>query len=138
MKHLPALLVKLAFVLVLTAVVLMPMEGATFSQVIGVSLVLTLALYAVGDMVILPAWGNMAAVIADAVVTLFVVWLAPYYTGLARVSFLSAVATAVLIGIAEYFFHNWLQSVLAGSPMGDMEGTSPADAVDRGGGENGT
>lgn len=136
MKHLPALLIKLAFVLVATAVVLMPLEGAAFSQVFWISLILTLALYALGDMVILPAWGNMGAVIADAGVTLFLVWLAPYYTGLARISLLSAVAAAVLIGIAEYFFHQWLRpAVLAGSPMGDLDGAGDGSAPEGGKGE---
>lgn len=117
MKHVTALLVKYIFTAVITGVVFTGTLGADVATSLWVAAVITLALYLLGDMMILPAMGNTTATAADTGVALLLAAIAPLYSAINDVPLTSALLVAVLIGIAEYFFHAWLErSVLPGNP----------------------
>lgn len=121
-KHFPALIIKYIFVAIATSLVLTGVLGFESGLSLWVALVLTLALYLLGDLIILPSFGNITATIADSGVALLLTWLAPLYSRIDSVPFISALSVAVLIGIAEFFFHNYLQrSVLPGPMAGSGE-----------------
>lgn len=101
---------------VINALVLTSVTDATFGQAAGVALVMTILLYVLGDLFVLPNWGNMTAVVADSGVALLVAWLAPVYTAIERVTFGQALVIALLVGMAEYFFHAYVKrTVLTGA-----------------------
>lgn len=119
MKHVTALIIKYIFTTAATSLIITGVLGMESGVSMWIALVLTLALYLLGDMTLLPAFGNITATVADAGVALVLIWLAPLYARVASIPFASALAAAVLIGIAEYFFHNYLQrNVLPGPVVG--------------------
>lgn len=109
MRHVTALLIKWAYIEAVALAVLVPMTGATFGQATLVALATTLLLYAAGDLMVLPALGNMSAVVGDFGLALLTVWGAPFYAGVA-VGFGSALAAAAIIAAIEYLFHQYVLS----------------------------
>lgn len=113
MRHVVALVIKYVFLLAINAIVLTSVTDATFGQAAAVALVMTVLLYLLGDLFILPNLGNMSAVIADSGLALVIAWLAPIFTAITSVTFGQALVIALLVGVAERFFHMYLrQSVL--------------------------
>ncbi len=122
MKHIPAILIKWLLVLAITSVTLLPVTEATLTDVLVLSAALTLTLYLAGDMMILPAWGNAAAVSADVGVAFIFAWFAPF----SGITLTRALIVALAIGVAEHFYHQWLQrSVFPGSPADEIENRAP-------------
>lgn len=117
MKHVTAMVLKYVFIAAITTAILSGVLGYDVGSSLWVSLILTLALYVLGDMMILPSMGNMTATLADAGVALLLVSLAPLYSGVDAVPFTSALAVAALIGVAEYFFHGYLQRTVLPGPV---------------------
>lgn len=117
MKHVGALLIKLLILEVVATLLLVPLTDASLGEAWLVGLVTTLLLYVIGDLMVLPAMGNTAAVLGDAGIALLAVWLAPAYTGIESVSFWTALVTAAVIGLVESFFHTYIRrAVLPGPP----------------------
>ncbi|WP_050632314.1 YndM family protein [Bacillus andreraoultii] len=109
MKHLRSLLIKFVLVLAVLSIVLGFLYGVSFGDILTISLLLTMGAYLLGDMFILPAYGNTMATIADFGLAYFGTWLIgamiieqPIRIGVA--SFLSA----ILIAVGEVFFHRYL------------------------------
>lgn len=109
MKHLVALLVKFLMITAVLAIILGFVYGVDFGDILAISFWLTLAAYLIGDLFVLPRFGNLVATLADFGLAYFGTWLLgnmfidePIRLGVA--SFLSA----VLITVGEIFFHSYL------------------------------
>lgn len=109
MKHLRSLLIKFVLILAMTSVVFGFLYGVSFGDILTISLLLTMGAYLLGDMFILPAYGNTVATLADFGLAYFGSWLIgamiieqPIRIGVA--SFISA----ILIAAGEVFFHRYL------------------------------
>ena len=109
MKHTRALLIKFVMITVVLLVTLGFLYGVDFGDILTISLILTIAAYLIGDMVILPQFGNTAATIADFGLAYLGTWLVgamiieqPIRLGVA--SFI----TALIIAIGEAFYHRYL------------------------------
>ncbi|MDQ7795067.1 MAG: DUF2512 family protein [bacterium] len=111
LKHLPAVLIKLAVLLAISHVVLVPWAGATRGQATGVALFMTVILYLLGDLVILPAVGASQAAVVDGGLALVLAWLAPAYAGTPPVGAGTALVLGTMVGIAEYLFHGFFLQV---------------------------
>lgn len=112
MRHITALVIKYIFLLVINAIVLTSVTDAAFGQAATVALVMTVLLYLMGDLFVLPTMGNTTAVIADSGLALVIAWLAPIYTAISSVTFGQAVVIALLVGVAEYFFHGYMKQAV--------------------------
>lgn len=111
MRHLTALLIKWAYIEAIALVLLMPATGATLGEVTMVAVAATLLLYAAGDLMVLPALGNLPAVVGDFGLALIIVWAAPFYAGI-RPGFGSALAVAAVIAGVEYLYHQYLMRTM--------------------------
>ena len=119
MKHITALLYKLIIITVITAFFTMTLGALDFGQTLTLSIILTALLYPVGDLYVLPMFGNWTAAIVDAVAAAILVWAVSNSSMMPDITFTGALIIGVAIGIAEYFYHQYLQKeVLPGSPMG--------------------
>lgn len=106
MKHLPAVLIKLAFIVAISYAVLVPWVGATPAQALGVGVFITVILYLIGDLVLLPAMGNAPAAAIDAGKALVLAWLAPVLAGVPGVTLGQALVLGLMVGTTEFlFFH---------------------------------
>lgn len=109
MEHLRSLVIKFVMMTAMLAVVFGFLYGVSFGDILTISFILTITAYLVGDLLILPRFGNTAATIADFGLAYLGAWMIgamiieePIRLGTA--SFLSA----ALIAIGEVFFHRYV------------------------------
>ncbi len=110
-KHTTALIVKFV-VIGLVSVVLLPIfSRLTSGQAILTAIVLTLAAYLFGDLGILPRYGNITAIVADAVIAALIIGLADWtVNGAITLSPLGWILTLGALAVGEWFFHRYLQA----------------------------
>src|SRR5689334_3868703 len=115
MKHIVALLIKYTAITAVLLIILGIFQGISIPRVLLISLFLTGAAYLIGDLFILPKYGNMIATIADVGLSFFGVWLLAYlFTNLDsthNIGFSSFLA-ALIIGGVEVFFHIYMKKVV--------------------------
>lgn len=107
MRQATALTIKLIFTSAIFATTL-PLLGLTFiAHALIMAAVTCLLLWIVGDLVILPLFGNLAATAADGVTTLLALPAIASKMG-TLVMPPGLFAAAGLLAVAEWFFHRWL------------------------------
>ncbi|MCR6786927.1 MULTISPECIES: YndM family protein [Bacillus cereus group] len=115
MKHFVALLIKYTAVTAVLLVILGIFQGISIPRVLLISLFLTGAAYLIGDLFLLPKYGNMIATIADFGLSFFGIWLlTSLFTNLdstRNIGFSSFLA-ALIIGGIEVFFHIYMQKLV--------------------------
>lgn len=112
-NHGRSILIKAILILPVLWVVLTLFNGVSFwhSTILGIAL---LVISYLGDMMILPRIGNMAAAIGDVLLGFIVLWGGLYLLGYTN-SMGEAFLAGVIIGVGEYFFHSWLLKTHFGS-----------------------
>lgn len=108
MKHIPALLIKFIMTAVVLEIVLLLLSGVTFGRILWIALVITVASYIIGDMVILPATNNVVATIADIGLSLIIIYMFNFFWNRNDLPFLSALIAAVILGGGEWVFHKFI------------------------------
>lgn len=109
------LIIKLALFTAVLSLVLLPMGNMTvdrpydFGGVLWLSIALTVLAYLIGDLWVLPAYGNAAAVVVDAVLVMVGLAILPSLLGLPAITFGRMAAAAVPLAVGEYYFHRHLQ-----------------------------
>jgi hypothetical protein len=111
MRHVQALAVKYLITGVLLALVLPMLANATVGQAMVVAALVTAVNYLVGDLIILPSFGNMIAAAADAGLTGVLVWASQLLVTGFIATFSAIMVAAGLVGLAEWFFHRYLRAV---------------------------
>jgi uncharacterized membrane protein len=105
LRHTKALLIKFILAAVVLEVDLLLFSDLNFIQILFLALLIAVASYIVGDLVILPATNNIIATISDVVLSLIIVFIFNIIWNRVNIPFFSAVIAAVVIGITEWFFH---------------------------------
>ncbi|SFH29592.1 Protein of unknown function [Desulfotomaculum arcticum] len=107
-----ALIIKFIMTFVMAAIVfeLLNMGNATWFWVFVVSLVGTALNYLLGDLYVLPKFGNIVASIGDGVLAALVAFIIDALTRFFDTTFASLVLFALLIAVGEYFFHQYLKA----------------------------
>ncbi|WP_000680660.1 YndM family protein, partial [Bacillus cereus] len=115
MKHIVALLIKYTAITAVLLIILSIFQGISIPRVLLISLFLTGAAYLIGDLFILPKYGNMIATMADFGLSFFGTWLlTSLFTNLdatRNIGFSSFLA-ALIIGGIEVFFHIYMQKLV--------------------------
>jgi Protein of unknown function (DUF2512) len=75
MKHIGPLFIKFLMSLAVTTIILGLIYNVTFGDILFISILLTGISYFLGDLFILPRYGNTVATIADFGVTFIATWL---------------------------------------------------------------
>lgn len=105
---------RIVMKLIANAVVVVPLllwfSEATFWGSLLAAVVLSLIAYLIGDQLILRASNNLIATLSDAGLTFLYLWLVAYGTGWDLTLLELLIITAVL-GIVEWFYHDYLVSV---------------------------
>jgi len=113
MKHVRALIIKFLMVTLMLFIVLGLFYGVDFGEILTISLILTVGAYLIGDLFILPRFGNVAATVADFGLAFLGIWIIgdaiideniPLTT--------AALFSSVLIGIGEWFFHKYVINII--------------------------
>ncbi|MBE3570929.1 MAG: YndM family protein [Bacillales bacterium] len=109
MEHVKALIIKFVMVLAILAFVLGLFYRVDFGEYFTISLIVTVVAYMLGDLFILPRFGNTAATISDFVLAYILIWavgsgIINENISLGWASFWSA----WIIAIGEMFFHRYM------------------------------
>lgn len=104
-----ALIVKLVITFVAALIAFTLLMDNPWSWILGVAVVATALNYLVGDLFVLPKYGNIIASIGDGIMAALVAYIASLISPLFQVTLLALLLFAVLIAVGEYFFHQYLQ-----------------------------
>ncbi|MCL6559435.1 MAG: YndM family protein [Firmicutes bacterium] len=103
-----ALLVKFVMTLIFAAATLAFIRGNSWGWVFVVAVVATILNYLVGDLLILPAFGNITAAISDGIIGALSAYVIDLLVPAFRTTTAALLIFAILIAVGEYFFHQYL------------------------------
>jgi hypothetical protein len=95
-------------VAIVLEVVLLLTANLTFGEILWISLFVTLIAYLIGDLIILRASNNTVATLADFGLSLVTIYLFNVFWYRDNIPFLSALISAAVLGVGEWFFHKYL------------------------------
>lgn len=107
MEHVRALIIKVLMIGVITVAVLSMFRGVSPMNSIWLAIIITIVAYIIGDLLILPTYGNLSASIADGIIAFLVTWLTPFVVTRISISVGTALTVGALVGIGEWFFHKY-------------------------------
>lgn len=102
------ILVKSVAYLAIAGALLPMFSTLSIAEAIAIGIVLVVVAYILGDLFILPRFGNTVAVAVDVVTAAVVIWAMPYIFGQPGVAVTGLLVTVAVLGIAEWFFHGFL------------------------------
>ncbi|MCM0648242.1 YndM family protein [Clostridium swellfunianum] len=108
MKHISDLLIKFIMVTLVLEVILGMMTNLALSNILIISLAVTILAYIIGDLLILPPTNNTTATIADIGLALAVIYMFNFLWNTREISFVDALIAAAVIGSGEWFFHKYV------------------------------
>ncbi|MEK4867933.1 YndM family protein [Bacillus sp. FSL E2-8895] len=127
MKHIVALLIKYTAISAVLLMIIGIFQGISIPRILFISLLITGVAYLIGDLFILPKYGNMVATIADLGLSFVGIWALTYFLtniNLTRNIGASAFFAALLIGVAEIFFHIYMKKVVLHANEDSRESTT--------------
>ena len=108
MKHMKNLAIKFISILAVLFVILGIFYDMSFGNVLSISVVLTLASYLIGDLLILRRTNNTMATISDFALAFLVIWLMGENLTYGDSLIMPALIAAAGIALFETFFHKYV------------------------------
>ncbi|MTI79561.1 MAG: DUF2512 family protein [Firmicutes bacterium] len=108
MNTISALLVKFVMTFLATWVVFGIILDNPLSYVTLVALLATAVNYILGDLVVLPKFGNLVAASGDGIMGALTAYIVAIISPVFNTSFTTLALFAVSIGVFEFFFHKYL------------------------------
>lgn len=125
MNHLKALVIKFVMIAAVLGIILAGFFDFAFSDILVISLVLTLLAYVVGDLGIFQNAGthaeqdkrNIIATLSDVLLAAIVIYfMAQSYSENNDNIVAATIVSAVVIGLGEWFFHKYIDRQVFDSP----------------------
>ena len=108
MKHMKNLAIKFISILAVLFIILGIFYDMSFGNVLSISVVLTLASYLIGDLLIFRKTNNTMATIADFALAFLVIWLMGENLTYGDSLIMPALIAAAGIALFETFFHKYV------------------------------
>jgi uncharacterized BrkB/YihY/UPF0761 family membrane protein len=108
MKHVKALAIKFVSSLVLLSLILGLLYDMSFGNIFLITLVLGVAAYLIGDLLILPRTNNTVATIADFGLAFLIIWLMSRGLTYGDNYFSMSLIAALGVALFEYMFHKYV------------------------------
>jgi hypothetical protein len=127
MKHIVALLIKYTAISAVLLMILGIFQGISIPRILFISLSITGVAYLIGDLLISPKYGNMVATIANFGLSFVGIWALTHLLtniNLTRNIGASAFLAALLISVAEIFFHIYMKKVVLHVDEDSQESTT--------------
>ncbi|QDI90794.1 DUF2512 family protein [Salicibibacter halophilus] len=116
MNHVVALIIKFVMITAVLWLILGGFFNVGFGNIFLISIIMTGVAYLIGDLWILPQFGNVVATIADFGLVFAGVWaLAAIFEPTANFGS-AAFFSAVIIAIGEIFFHMYVRNTVLNNP----------------------
>lgn len=104
-----ALLFKLAMTFIAGLLTLSLVNGNYWWPVLIISIIAAAVNYLIGDLAVLPAFGNIIASIGEGIMAALAAYLVALVWPAVAVSFTSLLVLAIIIMVGEYFFHQYFK-----------------------------
>lgn len=111
MKHLAALGIKYIMTVVVLLAFMSLGGSAPLGTRAGLALFLVVVNYLIGDLIILPVYGNRIAVVLDGVLSAIMLYGLQFISR-AVLSVSGAIIMGILIGLTEQFFHRFVKEAI--------------------------
>ncbi|MCL6639058.1 MAG: YndM family protein [Firmicutes bacterium] len=111
-KHFNAIVTKFLLTVTVLGLIMPPAAGINTSSAVVAAIVLTIVSYVAADLLVLPRYGNRAAVAADAVLAAIVSWEMAWVLEDKSVPVLPAALIVLIIGLGEWYYHGYLARLL--------------------------
>ena len=111
-KHFNAMITKFLLVVTVFGVILPPAAGIQTATAVAAAIAATFVSYLIADLLILPRYGNRAAVAADVVLTLILAWEAARVLADAGIPLAAMALVALCIGLGEWYYHKYLARLI--------------------------
>src|SRR4051812_26306205 len=108
MKHVKAMAIKFISNLVLLSIILGLFYDMAFRNILLITLVLGVAAYVIGDLLILPRTNNTVATIADFGLAFLIIWLMSKNLTYGDNHFSMSLIAALGVALFEYMFHKYV------------------------------
>jgi hypothetical protein len=108
MKHVKALAIKFVSSLVLLSIILGLFYDMAFRNIFLITLVLGVAAYIIGDLLILPRTNNTVATISDFGLAFLIIWLMSENLTYGDNHFSMSLIAALGVALFEYMFHKYV------------------------------
>lgn len=116
MKHLWALVIKAVLVFAVLLVIFSWIGTYPVGPTVALSLLVIGLSYLIGDLAILPMTNNMVATLADVGLNTLVIWVIGPFLFDQFIPFSLALLASVIIGIGEWFFHQYMAKAVLSNP----------------------
>jgi hypothetical protein len=110
MKTTIALIIKFIVTMAAAWIAFMMFGQVAFWTVAVIALAGTILNYLIGDLLVLPRFGNVIASILDGILGGAIAWMILAYTPVTYTYMTSIYIFAVIVAVAEFFFHMYLLS----------------------------
>ncbi|MBM7571003.1 YndM family protein [Aquibacillus albus] len=111
MKHLKAISIKFLVIAIVLYSILTSFYSASLLNIFIISVLVTGVAYVVGDLFILPRFGNLIATIADFGLAFGAIWLlSVFFLGLEYGIVAASLFCAILISLTEALFHIYMDN----------------------------
>lgn len=109
MEHTKALLIKFVAVTAAVWIIMGVFFGIDFGEILTISILVTIASYIIGDLFVLPRYGNMTAAVVDFGLAYIGIWLIGSVVINENISLgWASFSTALVIASAEVLFHFYM------------------------------
>lgn len=115
MKHIVALLIKYIAISTVLLAILGIVQSVSIPRILFISLVMTGIAYLIGDLFILPKYGNMIAAVVDFGLSFLGIWGLTYlFTAIdvTRVITIFSSWSSLIIAVIEVFFHIYMEKLV--------------------------
>lgn len=85
-------------------------DGVLFSIVALIALVGAVANYLIGDLAILPNYGNVVSAVANGLIAAVLAYITILFWPSTVLTITALAAYAIIVAVAEYLFHMYLES----------------------------
>ncbi|HHU86651.1 MAG: DUF2512 family protein [Pelotomaculaceae bacterium] len=110
-KHLTSLLVKFIMIGLISVIILPLFAQISSGQAILIAVVLTVVAYLLGDLMVLPRYGNTTATVLDVVLAAVVIGLSDWMiNGFVTLTPAGWVLFLGVLAIGEWLFHKYLKT----------------------------
>lgn len=103
-----SLIIKFVMTLGATWIAFSLFNANTFSFVLTVAIVGTILNYVIGDLFILPTFGNVIAALSDAILAVLIAYFIGIYSYEFTATTANFITFGIIVAVAEYFFHLYL------------------------------
>jgi uncharacterized membrane protein len=121
LRHISTLIFKYVITAIILEIVLLLFGNLSFTNILWISLAITLISYIIGDNILLPTTNNTVATISDVILALVILYLVNYLWMKNEIPFFAALIASVSLGVGEWFFHKLIDSDIYDEDLEDIE-----------------